>query len=309
MTAPTTYPHLINTEFKFLIAATAAQGSGLTVKVYDTNFTDLLATYTIGSGIVELGTDGFYTCTVASAILDARGKYPVTIVSTIPVFTDTFLLAVENIDYESIRNGLLIAGGQTNTLTIEDDDSNLLENVLVRICANIDGTNPIVQGYTNASGVLTFYTPSTGTYYAFIFLSGYSYSNPETITAPVTDTLEMTTILVSPTAADICRVYGYLKNLEGTVLANAEVWVTLYSFYAVDDNVFRVALDRGVGYKKRVRTNATGYFYFDLPQGSVAELEIPGAQVKGKLTVPALASKSLEELLNSSAFESEFTVV
>jgi len=74
------------------------------------------------------------------------------------------------------------AGAVSEVVTVTDDDSNPLDGVEVWVTSDIAGTNVVAGSLTtNASGQVTFMLDA-GTYYAWKQLSGYNFTNPETLT-------------------------------------------------------------------------------------------------------------------------------
>lgn len=71
------------------------------------------------------------------------------------------------------------AGAISHTVTITDG-SNPIDGVEVWITTDAGGSNVVAKGETDASGNVTFMLDA-GTYYCWKQLSGYSFTNPETL--------------------------------------------------------------------------------------------------------------------------------
>jgi uncharacterized protein YeeX (DUF496 family) len=88
-----------------------------------------------------------------------------------------------NSDLSDILSGvrrLTGAGALAVTITVKDG-AVLLDGADVWITTDLAGTNIVARGYTNALGVIIFYL-DVGTYYIWKQLSGYTFTNPESIT-------------------------------------------------------------------------------------------------------------------------------
>lgn len=78
-------------------------------------------------------------------------------------------------------NTQLLGAGSTSTTVTVDDGTNPLDSVDVWITTDSGGSNVVARGYTNASGQVSFLL-DTGSYYVWKQISGYAFTNPETLT-------------------------------------------------------------------------------------------------------------------------------
>lgn len=73
-----------------------------------------------------------------------------------------------------------LGGGSTTTPITINDGVNPLDGVDVWASTDSGGNNVVARGYTNASGLVTFYL-DPATYYIFKTLAGYTFTNPSTL--------------------------------------------------------------------------------------------------------------------------------
>ncbi len=79
-----------------------------------------------------------------------------------------------------IAAGVRGTGSSTHVVTVTDG-TNPLDGVAVVISTDTAGSNKVASGTTGTLGTVTFYL-DPGTYYAWMQLSGYNFSNPGTVT-------------------------------------------------------------------------------------------------------------------------------
>lgn len=94
--------------------------------------------------------------------------------------TDTSVDQQDFYSYTPYEVELPGANAETYTVT---DGVNPLDGVQVWVSTDSAGSNIVASGNTDAFGHVTFYL-NNGTYYFWKQLSGYSFTNPETVTVP-----------------------------------------------------------------------------------------------------------------------------
>jgi len=86
--------------------------------------------------------------------------------------------------------------------------------------------------------------------------------------------------VTEPAAADLCTVYGYVKDLQGATVENATIKATLHkppewlSGSAIEARVVEA------------ESNASGYFELPLLKGAEVKLECPAIRYRKIVTVP-----------------------
>lgn len=88
-------------------------------------------------------------------------------------------LLAQSIDAK-ISTRQTLGSGSTSTPVTVDDGINPLDGVDVWISTSSNGSGIVARGFTNALGIVTFML-DPGTYYIWKTLSGYSFSNPDTL--------------------------------------------------------------------------------------------------------------------------------
>ena len=78
-------------------------------------------------------------------------------------------------------NAATLEAGSTSWVITITDGSNPLDGCDVWVTTDVNGTNLVARGTTNASGEVTFLLDN-GSYYCWKQLTGYSFTNPESFT-------------------------------------------------------------------------------------------------------------------------------
>jgi len=167
-------------------------------------------------------------------------------------------------------------GTYTFTATVQDSaDSSPIPAATVQI-RNAAGTIVVGQNTTNVNGQCTFLL-DTGTYSVYVYATGYTFSNPYVlgISGNGSATYQGTAFSVgAPGSADVCRVYGFVKDIEGAAIQGVRVRAELNSRSA-----YITAASSGTlitNTTAHAVTNADGYWYIDLIPNADLEVEPTG---------------------------------
>ena len=160
--------------------------------------------------------------------------------------------------------GWLGNGPYSITVTVRDEDTNPLQNAQVRLTEGVE----VFSGLTDVSGTVTF-SLNGGTYGVTISKAGYTYTpTSKTVTADDNGTLTEPQIMIqtvsisAPDDPQLCRVYGFSKDLAGVLKAGVQVGFRLSRHPAqagviVDSTPISVT------------TDSNGYFQADLIRSDV----------------------------------------
>ena len=172
-------------------------------------------------------------------------------------------------------------------------DTTALQGVFVR-AYNTAETATAAGGTTDANGRVIF-SLEAATFHVYGYQSGYLFSPlPETVAvgpSGVTDTLWAIPFDPGiPTAASLCRVYGWIRNLGGDTLAGATIQARITQSPLRYGNLVISP------YEMTTTADSTGYWHLDLfpsstltPDNTLYEFTIrlsSGAILHRKLTVP-----------------------
>jgi hypothetical protein len=176
----------------------------------------------IGMAAADLDTQ--LTAIASSAGLDAAGVR--TAIGLAVANLDTQLSALSNLDVAVSTRAEAVSGGSgANTITITvDDGTDPLENAKVRLT---EGVNSYL-GVTDASGEVVF-SVDDATYAVAVTKPGYSFT-PTTlaVSATASQTYSMSAIAIAaPADPEMCRVYAYMAELDGTTNRAPSVTFTL----------------------------------------------------------------------------------
>ncbi|MBI5869024.1 MAG: hypothetical protein HZB43_12190 [candidate division Zixibacteria bacterium] len=172
-------------------------------------------------------------------------------------------------------------------------DTTALQGVFVRV-RNSAETATAAGGTTDANGRIIF-TLETSTYHAYGYQTGYLFSpQPETLvvgTGGIKDTLWAVPYDPgAPATANLCRVYGWVRNLRGDTLSGATIQARIAQTPLRFGNLVISP------YELTTATDSTGHWFLDLfptstltPNDTQYEFTIrftSGAILRRKLTVP-----------------------
>lgn len=173
------------------------------------------------------------------------------------------------------------------TLTVEDQNEDAIVDAMMSIYDSTL-TNLITSGRTNGNGVLAVSVPD-GTYKVLGFANGYAFSAVSvTVNGATGSTVTGTKqVISSPGSPDLCRVYLFLRDLDGSPLANAQV---------VAGNLFAQGTENVGGVEVTKLTDAQGLVYFDLVQGLRVRFSVKGTSISRIVEIPAVAQQNLMTL-------------
>ena len=97
------------------------------------------------------------------------------------IVDNSILKLIVNFIDAKISSRATLGGGMISEPITVTDGTNPLDGCYILITSDLAGTNNIASGYTDASGTVTF-NLNAGTYYLWLELSGYNFSNPQTVT-------------------------------------------------------------------------------------------------------------------------------
>ena len=164
----------------------------------------------------------------------------------------------------SSGGGWLGNGPYEATVTVRDESASPLQNVQVRI---VEGVN-VFSGLTDVNGEVTF-SLNGATYQVTLSKAGYSFTPAtKTVTADQTGSLMEPLVMVqtvsitTPDDPDLCRVYGFTKDLMGVVKVGVQVSFRLSRHPAQSG----VLLDNT---PITVTSDSNGYFEADLIRSDV----------------------------------------
>lgn len=182
-----------------------------------------------------------------------------------------------------------------NLTVIDSSNSQTVGGVSVAV-QNLNQTALVAYGYTNSNGVITMNIYSDS-FLVNIFAPGYIFNAYDTIV--VNDNYSDSILGYqfdpgTPSAPNLCRVYGHLYDINGSPQINATVSASL------PGGVVRYNGSIISPYKISTVTNSAGYFALDLipsdslnPAGQLYEFTISksdGTILRQRLEVPDFAS-------------------
>lgn len=199
------------------------------------------------------------------------------------------------------------SGANLCTFTVQDNLANLVSGAVVYIYDSAGSTLVAVCVPTNGSGVTTA-NLTAGTYKVRVLsTSQYIALAQQTLTVDGTEAVTYTLTRYAPTepsAASVCRVYGWLKYADGTALKSVGV---TFKPRAVKPTVASGSLI-GVDETLTATTDSGGYFQIDLIYSSALDpnegyetgeyrVRCPEIGLDAYITVPDESTKDLRLLL------------
>ena len=165
----------------------------------------------------------------------------------------------------TLSTAAALSGGGSHATTIYATDTSGTDAYVSGVPVTITDLSGTTKGHltTNTSGYAVFNLDSGSHVISAPIAGGYVWLR-DTILVPgaaVGDTLWGYDIAVgSPGSANLCRLYGYIYDIQGNPVQDATVTASLSSSGMVD-SCTGVALD---GYARSATTNSSGYWYLDL---------------------------------------------
>ncbi|MBD3194370.1 MAG: hypothetical protein GF317_04895 [Candidatus Lokiarchaeota archaeon] len=127
-----------------------------------------------------------------------------------------------------------------------------------------EGLDAVIAWWYNDPNGLRVFTLDDGTYKVYPHKTGYTFAEiPLTITVSgesINDTLVGTEITHTPSIPGLCRVYGYIYDLQADSLSGVVVTAALRSRPPVRDTTGSIVSP----YPVNTTTNNSGYWYIDL---------------------------------------------
>ncbi len=157
-------------------------------------------------------------------------------------------------------------GDYVFTATAEDSDTDPILGATVQI-RDSGGTVLVARDITDASGEAVFLLDE-GDYKVYVYGQGYAWSNPYSLaisgdaSATYTGSGDGSSPVTPPESPDVCRVYGYFKDLAGVAIEGVKVRAELTSRSA-----WITGATHGTVLAKThssTASDADGYWYLDL---------------------------------------------
>lgn len=190
------------------------------------------------------------------------------------------------------------------TLTIQSDDVPPVALVGARVTVMDTGQTTVYADLTSGvGGECAAIALEESTDYAVLLSHPYTtFTVPETLslpagTTPVEETFEGDYTSPDVPTPDTCRVYGYLKELDGTPWIGASV---------IADNLFNVIDVAGAAIlAPRIddQTDSDGLFELDLVRETTVRISIQNTDFAAHLQVPDQANANITDLLSTATEE------
>lgn len=212
----------------------------------------------------------------------------------LPTGTNHIALAAILVDTDEIQGKLPTgnicnqpAGARQVTIHVQDDEGASIPGAQVSIYDSLN-TTFITRGVTDTNGDYVV-ALDDATYQLRIIKDLFSYTTPEpmVVTADATKTfVGVGFVAPTPSSADLCAIYGTLRDAAGVVIAGACVEV-----YAVTPQVSGSiqAGDRIA----HTATNASGYFIIEITKEMEVWLKIESTGIDESRTVPDAPNQNI----------------
>jgi hypothetical protein len=191
-------------------------------------------------------------------------------------------------------------GARLVTITVTEADLTPIAGVSVAIYDSTQ-TNVNLLCVTDASGIARIQGTTAlaflddGSYKIVCSKAGVNFTNPTSLTVDGTETVAIEGTLVDPgtPSANLCRITGYAKRGDETVIEGALVKITLKDRPMIGDlTVFSPK-------EVKAASDATGYFEIDYEQGATVTVSIMDGQTtcaSFSVTIPDEVSIDIEAL-------------
>lgn len=255
----------------------------------------------------EIGSSGVYYLELTSTELDA----PYVAIQIKSNEANTVLLLVNN------TSAWLGDGDIATTVCLVNSSNSPIASAIVTI-KNTAQTVTYARKTSDANGKCSFALVA-GTYYVIISDYGqHTWTVPETLTVAgdtTSDTYTGTTFSPDdPSTPNVCVLYGWLKNPDGSGKSGQTVTATLRpdDYPAAYDSDSDGTVDRGINYAKTGgsdTTDSNGYWSIELTYSALVlriadssttatkyRITISEAGVEHDVTIPSAASARLDSL-------------
>jgi hypothetical protein len=295
-TAPTGTPTItIEKNGASILAATAmTQGLSNLEWYYD---------YTIDGAAAVGAYQVRYTAVIDGVTRYVPEAYNVSINNADDLATDIAAVpTVEEIDTELSDNHTSGAwgsggGGAYNaTINVKDQDTNNVANAVVTIHNSNDDDPIIAAGTTDAQGDVTLNIE--GNVYVRVSKVGFTFdSTAKNITASATYNVTGTAISYSePASVDLCRLFLYPVTLGGADITDLATtfYISSQGKLTKVDGAFIENTTLNFTYNDATTPDS---YYFDAVQGSTVFIKCKALGITAEITVPALATQDLYDLI------------
>ena len=161
-------------------------------------------------------------------------------------------------------------GVNTVTLTYTDDDSNVVAGLKIT-CKNVAEDTTVATVATNSLGIAVFALDDAT--YHFLSPSTPIYdltNNTKAVSGTTTASYEVTTTAIpSPSDATLCRVYAYMREIEGGTVLGADEGTL--NVVALRSRPSGATIIYGDGVAAR-GTDTNGFVYVDIVRGATVQL-------------------------------------
>ncbi len=261
----------------------------------------------ISGAIVEIS-GGNYLFDSAAIPSAFRGGIKILSGATVKAFTSISPSDAEFIDVAVSSVAAAGSGANTVTITVTDDDANVLPGISVTIKNAAESDAGIVQT-TDALGLAVFGLDDGD--YSVIIRSSPAYTTLTSQALEVDGTTDATyelapLVIASPSAAELCVVYGWLIDEEGAPIVGAVITytpvntgpvkvgdslldVTPQTATSIAEGFHSIELVRSASLDP-VREDSSVQYRVDCPQANMYA-------AKTKITVPDEDSVNLQDLL------------
>jgi hypothetical protein len=183
-----------------------------------------------------------------------------------------------------------VAGGGARSVTIQTQeiDTTPISSVVVTVYTDSARTNLFATVNTGVTGIADAIGMNDATYYWAAAKTGVTFTSGSfTVSATSTKTINGTVNTPSlPSAAELCVLFGTIKDATGTVIADA----TVTAYAAVPQSVSSTQMGNVIA---TTTTNSSGYFELELIRGATVRVVIAKADINDLLAIPDAASKDL----------------
>jgi len=254
------------------------------------------------------GAKGVASTNAAAEILkadnSASGRYQLTITANEAAYNTTRWMA------DSVTSGVVctdgfivrdqLRGARQVTITVTEADTTPVADVSVAIYDSTQ-TNVVALCKTDAAGVARILNTTAllylddGSYKIVCYKAGVNFTNPTSLTVDGTETVAIEGTVVDPgtPSANLCRISGYVKRGDETVILGATVKITLKDRPLIGD------LTAFSPKEVSATTDASGYFEIDYERGATVTVAIMDGQTQVTsfaVTIPDQVSIDIEAL-------------
>jgi hypothetical protein len=242
--------------------------------------------------------EGEYRISIAAGVFSQTGLYQVEI--QVPAHKQNFATDIQVIrNLADVIQGMYM-GTQTVALRVRDQTAAAVGDAAIQVFDEYMSTIVQAGKSAQADGMLTT-TLDPGTYKVVVSKSLYAFDNPHTITVANTPGVTQSFDLVgdrltiaTPVTPTLCRIYGYLMSMTGTVSDSYAVHVDgkgggsnayVTGSGGIDPEAQGVAQDSKTVYPDKI----TGIWQIDLVRGCYVRIRIDAQRIDRSFRVPDTA--------------------